>query len=388
MKKKISIFLSCVFVALVAILFAVNNYYASKEVITNEERSYLNTANMMSMMYETASGSGEYMIASDNTWPQEGYVFNERLSGCENGGKLTWDDERKTVTLSTNVSEKCYLYFDVEPSLADVCSREANLSNCIVDFHAIAGNGVDDIYYHDANLVNGAQDNSYRFSGANPNNYVCFGATGTDCQNTNNQYRIIGVFNNQIKLIKATSYGNYVWDTDNNTWDASTKPDIYTTLNETYYNALIPEWQNIIADATWQVGGMSFSNTNTAKQYYDYEVGTGQNGYEETMKIGLMYVSDYGFAADPNNWTIALLDYGTSTAAIENWLYIGLHEWTISRDTEYRSFAFTIGDTGYASANGVLNYMYIVRPVFYLTSTATISSGTGTSTDPFVLSIA
>lgn len=66
LKKKISIFLSCVFVALVAILFAVNNYYASKEVITNEERSYLNTANMMSMMYETAFGSGEYMVASDS----------------------------------------------------------------------------------------------------------------------------------------------------------------------------------------------------------------------------------------------------------------------------------------------------------------------------------
>ena len=56
--------------------------------------------------------------------------------------------------------------------------------------------GENDLYYHDADLANGAQDSSYRYSGANPNNYVCFGATGADCQNEDNQYRIIGVFNN------------------------------------------------------------------------------------------------------------------------------------------------------------------------------------------------
>ena len=27
------------------------------------------------MMYETASGSGEYMVSNDSTWPQDGYVF-------------------------------------------------------------------------------------------------------------------------------------------------------------------------------------------------------------------------------------------------------------------------------------------------------------------------
>ena len=74
--------------------------------------------------------------------------------------------------------------------------------------------GENGLYYHDADLANGAGDNSYRYSGANPNNYVCFGATGADCQDADNQYRIIGVFNNQVKLIKATSYGNYAWEAD------------------------------------------------------------------------------------------------------------------------------------------------------------------------------
>ena len=246
--------------------------------------------------------------------------------------------------------------------------------------------GENGLYYHDADLANGAQDNSYRYSGANPNNFVCFGATGADCQDANNQYRIIGIFNNQVKLIKATSYGNYAWDADGvNTWDASTKPDIYSTLNKTYYNTLGNEWQNLIAESTWQVGGMDYSTTNTVKQYYDVEVGTGQSGYEETMKIGLMYVSDYGYGVSPEKWTTALYEenYGT-----DNWLYLGDYEWLISRDTAYTFDAFYVGsDTVGRVFSGSVSYTNAVRPSFSLTSTATISGGTGTSTDPFVLNL-
>ena len=249
--------------------------------------------------------------------------------------------------------------------------------------------GENGLYYHDADLANGAQDNSYRYSGANPNNYVCFGATGADCQNEDNQYRIIGVFNDQVKLIKVTDYGNYAWELvwyeQGNTWNETTKPDIYTKLNTTYYNTLGNEWQNLIAETTWQVGGMAFSNTNTAKQYYDIEVGTGQSGYEETMKIGLMYVSDYGYGASPEKWTTALYEenYGT-----DNWLYLGVDEWFISRITSRTDAAFHV----YSSNGGSVSYVFVdavraVRPSFSLTSTATISSGTGTSKDPFVLNL-
>ena len=252
--------------------------------------------------------------------------------------------------------------------------------------------GENGLYYHDADLANGAGDNSYRYSGANPNNYVCFGATGADCQNEDNQYRIIGVFNNQVKLIKATSYGNYAWeqdwDTQGNTWDASTKPDIYTTLNTTYYNTLGSEWQNLIAETTWQVGGMNWSGTNTAKQYYDVEVGTGQSGYEETMKIGLMYVSDYGYGASPEKWTTALAYPDGENYGTDNWLYLGSVEWLLSRYTDSTDDAFNVNSYGGGNmaSNGVYN-TYAVRPSFSLTSTATISSGTGTSTDPFVLNL-
>ena len=248
---------------------------------------------------------------------------------------------------------------------------------------------INGLYYHDADLANGAQDNSYRYSGANPNNYVCFGATGADCQNENNQYRIIGVFNNQVKLIKATSYGDYAWASSGvNTWDETTKPDIYTTLNETYYNTLGSEWQNLIAESTWQVGGMDYSNTNTAKQYYDVEVGTGQSGYEETMKIGLMYVSDYGFGANPEKWTTALVYPDGENYGTDNWLYLGAYEWLISRDAGSSGYAFYVSSFhGGGVTGGSLNNTNAVRPSFSLASTVEISSGTGTSTDPFVLNL-
>ena len=249
--------------------------------------------------------------------------------------------------------------------------------------------GENDLYYHDADLTNGANDNSYRYAGANPNNYVCFGATGADCQNEDNQYRIIGVFNNQVKLIKATSIGDYAWNgtdyTAVNTWDETTKPDIYSTLNTTYYNTLSSEWQNLIAETTWQVGGMDYSTTNTAKQYYDVEVGTGQSGYEETMKIGLMYVSDFGYGASPEKWTTTLYEenYGT-----DNWLYLGSDEWLLSRQADSTDIAFLVNssDGGFVNRDYVAN-AFAVRPSFSLTSTVTISSGTGTSSDPFVLDL-
>ena len=68
--------------------------------------------------------------------------------------------------------------------------------------------GSNGIYYHTSSLANSAGDNSYRYAGANPNNYVCFGSNASTCP-SDNLYRIIGVFGSEVKLIKSTSYGNY-----------------------------------------------------------------------------------------------------------------------------------------------------------------------------------
>ena len=255
------------------------------------------------------------------------------------------------------------------------------LANYIISQYTT--DGVNGIYYHDADLENSAGDNSYRYSGANPNNYVCFGSTTTPCP-AENLYRIIGVFGNEVKLIKSTSYGNYVWDSGgSNTWDATTKPYMYTTLNSTYLNSLGNAWSSIIETHSYEVGGMAWNNSYTAKEYYDVEVGSSQSGYEELMKIGLMYVSDYGFAASPDYWGTRLWYY--SDAIGYNWLYSGSNELTISRDSGDSRYVFRVNSSGGVYNDGSAALSYAVRPSFYLTSSTTYVSGSGAATDPIVI---
>ena len=66
----------------------------------------------LSMMLETASGSGEYEKTTASGWPTDGYIFNTELSKCENGSTLSWDAENNKVVMSGNTSDKCYVYFD------------------------------------------------------------------------------------------------------------------------------------------------------------------------------------------------------------------------------------------------------------------------------------
>ena len=307
--KKILIILTVLVLGLIAIFY--NNYDNNKVVLTNNSNQKIINSNTLTMMYETEYQSGEYQVSSDTSWPQDDYVFNETLSKCENGGTLTWNSETNKVVMQTNSSDRCYVYFDKEPSLAEVCSGKT-FAECITT-EVYTTDGDNGLYYHDADLANGAQDNSYRYSGANPNNYVCFGATGADCQNANNQYRIIGVFDGQVKLIKATSYGSYAWDSGNsNTWNETTKPDIYTTLNTTYYGTIADEWKTLIDQThTWQVGGGDTSYLySVPKTAYDYEVGTNSTNTTYEAKIGLVYVNDYYYGASPTYWSYP--GYGSS----------------------------------------------------------------------------
>ena len=301
-----------------------------------------------------------------------------------------------SIPLQGEVSYDLYLYVDSDVTDASTMGKTFNAGIAVKSYDREADpttladyiinevyttDGDNGLYYHDADLANGAQDNSYRYSGANPNNYVCFGATGADCQNEENQYRIIGVFNNQVKLIKSTSYGSYAWEQDystqGNTWNESTKPDIYTTLNTTYYNTLGSEWQSKIATHSWKVGGMARDTSATAKDYYDTEVGTGQSGYEETMKIGLMYVSDYGYGASEEYWTTELNNYEPTVDS--NWMYLGAYEWLISRTSGINTFY--VYSSGYVG-DGRVDLTNAVRPSFYLESDVTYASGSGSMTDP------
>ena len=136
-----------------------------------------------------------------------------------------------------------------KPTLADVCSNGQTLSSCIV-----AMDGKDDtLYHHTSELTNGAGDNSYRYAGASEsvNNFVCFGSDEATCPDAN-LFRIIGVFGDQTKVIRAKSGGNQQWHTSaDNTWSSSS---LNTYLNGEYLTSLGTIAEKI-ATTTWKVGG-------------------------------------------------------------------------------------------------------------------------------------
>ena len=94
-----------------------------------------------------------------------------------------------------------------------------------------------------------------------------------------------------------------------------------------------------------------------------------------------MYVSDYGYAASNDYWTTNMEDY--VNAINDNWMYMGMYEWTISRGSSFSDYAFYVNDTGSVDYYTVVYFdNYAVRPAFYLESSTSYVSGSGSSAAP------
>ena len=569
-KKKILLISSVLLtLSLVTIIFFNNVDNKENNIISNiNKNEQVINSNMITMMYETESGSGEYVETKDTTWPETGYIFNENLSGCENGGELEYNSENNTVNLLSNSSDQCYVYFDKYDGVwidnvsiidvtgssvslnVDATSENGNIINYyyslndneyvstntnpividnlnklteynikiyavdntvarsniyeldvsttdisvpvinsvevsditdsgftltvnatsdigiskyyfIIDSNNVAGvssennyifknlnvgteysvtiyvkdlnghlsdgyifniktnelslasyikhlftsQGENSLYYHDASLENGANDGSYRFSGANPNNYVCFGSDELPCP-SDNLYRIIGVFDNEVKLTKsiyATSsllgtdgaYSSSYWyrwnsNTGTATWSESNLNTV--NLNTNFLNNIGNAWSGLIANHSWKVGGGSGANLrqSNAQTAYNYEVGSNSSSTIYSTKIGLMYISDYYYAATNTYWSYPGLSnsgssYDYRAATSYNWMYMGTQEWTISPTSGGAIFVSSTGAVnGSMSMSG---YNNAVRPVFYLNSDVEYASGSGTESDPIRLKI-
>ena len=298
----------------------------------------------------------------------------------------------------------------------------------------------------------------YRYRGASPKNYVTF---------NNEVWRIIGVFptddgtgkiENRVKLIRDQSIGNKSWDNgttaynytknDNlmllqdknklkveylektNKYDVMlTAPEfcdgvnnwarpstLNTYLNGTYLNSLSTDAKNMISNAKYYLGGYNGfvsgqGYTQTSVQMYlyerktsgtDYYYGTNPNSW--TGKLGLMYVSDYGYAS--SNCESNKLHDSTSNGTLNdvracnniNWLYgvinsgNSLGVWTITEHIASDAFK---GRSVFYYIDGSFSFMQVcgtgssinIYPTLYLTSAAKITGGSGTSTDPYTLGL-
>ena len=424
MKKKYIILSIITLVLLITFVTSFNYFKTTNTYVENNSNNQTKITKGISMNLEQTAGAGDYKQVTQSSWPTEGYKFNAELSRCENGSTLSWDDTKKAVIVSGNLSDKCYVYFDIyQPTLAEYIKSQYTGTQ-----------GDNALYYHNSTLTNGAGDNSYRYAGANPNNFVCFGSDTSPCP-TDNLYRIIGVFGENyhgvtgkqlVKLIKYDymttdelgtdgdysqtykewrmdstykgTYGDgerigvYYWNykatgSATNTWSTSLLNK--TNLNTNFINNIGTTWANKIATVTWKVGGNIFLNIGDVVPATTYQneivnpvtTNTTDNATTYSAKIGLMYVSDYGFAASPDAWTLTMSSYNNTTATNNNWLYMGLFEWTISRTA---GDSLSADDVRSAGGLGTLSVSYYrgVRASFSLESSVSYVSGSGSMSDP------
>ena len=173
MKKKILI--SSILILLMGAIIIKHNYNKS-DVIEEEKTKVIKQENTLSMMLETEAGSGNYEMTTASSWPTEGYVFNANLSKCENGGELAWDDTNKKVIMSGNVSDKCYVYFDVYNK--PVFCEDSTYSKCDISggIYMMFSDGylVFDIYYKsqlESSILNIVEESRPAAGGSILNNY-------------------------------------------------------------------------------------------------------------------------------------------------------------------------------------------------------------------------
>ena len=377
-KKKVTIILM-VFIAIFSTIMLIVN--RDNVEITNEvnNKSRKNN-NLLTMNLEQTAGAGDYKTVTQSGWPTEGYKFNSELSKCENGSEISWDDTKKAVIMQGNVSDKCYVYFDLIPPIT--------LVEYITSLYT-GTQGENGIYYHDSSLANGAGDNSYRYAGASDsvNNYICLDFDKEIGYSLANLFRIIGVFGDQVKVIRVNSIGTIGWDTNgSNTWSTSS---LNTYLNGEYLTSLGTIAEKITT-TTWKVGGNTYANIRDVVPATTYQneivnpdpTNSTDNATTYSAKIGLMYASDYGFAAEPSAWTLSMENYDDSIATSTNWLASGPVKWTITRVSNSSNYAIAVAS---GMNFGSMTMTFSVYPVFNLSSSITYVSGSGSMNDPIII---
>ena len=269
-----------------------------------------------------------------------------------------------------------------------------------------------------------------RYYGASPNNYIYF-----NCSDYNNQsdttcekWRIIGVFGNQVKIMRNEQIGLYSWDTSTNEWPEAKLMKLlnpgyesetvggslyYNSKSGTCYNGQSnattscdftssgiknEETKNKIAEVTWNLGGWNTSKIYS-NQIYGYERGnTVYSGRSTTWpgKIALPYPSDYGYATDFNKCTQNLYNYdshiGSYACRSNDWMYPIItnssnnHGWLLTPSSGNAYNAWLVYPLGFLNflSNSSTEYAFGVAPVLYLSSDESIVEGTtGTESNPY-----
>ena len=284
-----------------------------------------------------------------------------------------------------------------------------------------------------------------RYYGATPNNYIYFNCSDYSNQtsSTCETWRIIGVFEGKVKIMRGSQIGTYAWDNKNASTGAETaysKNDWSTArlmklLNPSDYyevdsndngNGQSLYWnsqsgtcfagennatkacdftstgikndatRNMISESMWYLRGWSSSSVYS-DQIYEYERTKG-SVYKSTRptswkgKVALAYPSDYGYAADFGQCTKQLGSYNDSTCTSNNWMKTiitnngGDFGWLLTPNSGASNIVWGVYVAGGVGSNNLAYSGSRVAPVLYLGSELEIKAGDGSSSTPYQLS--
>ena len=297
-------------------------------------------------------------------------------------------------------------------------------------------NGLYEYYGDSYNLkIDNTKDQNVRYYGSNPNNYVSF---------NNELQRIIGVFENNVKLIRKDSLGNLSWDTSDesinggagiNQWGESTDADgneyagadLQVYLNKMYYGGdttvtcyigrknattICPKdskgnfltinetSKSLIDNHIWNTGAIESKVTDTLSFYSD-ERGTKTGKIctsgdycndtvirttEWTGYVALPYVTDWAYASENS---VCETNMATGECNKNNWLHKGSgwgnFIWYLSPKVGSTAVVWQIYGDGFTNVNSLAYMNRLFFSTIYLKSNVLIERGNGTSSDPYIL---
>ena len=272
-------------------------------------------------------------------------------------------------------------------------------------------------------------DQNIRYYGSNPNNYVRF---------NDELWRIIGVFGNNVKLVRNEKLGELSWDSSAssindgfgvNEWSQA---DLKNYLNTMYYggttvtcyssydnqtttcptNRLDETSKALIDNHIWNTGAInrddvydSTTKTLDTIKFYQAERGTvngkictGGRLCDDTVErtttwtgyIALPYITDYAYASSENDCNTKIDQSSTYKCKNNNWMHYGSTEndatWFMS-PLAHPAAAYFVGRVrgdGLVQGGNAPN-RFSVFPTIYLKSNILIESGNGTSSNPYIL---
>ena len=324
--------------------------------------------------------------------------------------------------------------------ISDEMKSENNLSYKILsdyyyaDKTDVLNNGITYHYDPEHSLMADIGSN-VRYYGASPNNYVYFNCSdyANQTSSTCELWRIIGVFNGKIKLIRNESIGSYSWDNKDTTTGSEsdlgkndwTDARVMKLLNPSYESETIggslyyysqngncysgknnavevcdftltglknDVTRNLISEVVYNLGGYK-GTIVYPNQIYEDEIG--YKFYDERPivwigKIALPYASDYVYSTDLDKCNKIISDYNDNTCFSNNWMgeiMAPNYGWLLNVPYDMSDEALKVYPAGDAYNGYGVYRKHGIIPTVFLSSTQDVVGGNGSESAPYQLKV-